>query len=615
MKNDFLSGSKKFYAAAIGGVVFLIIAFAVGGVAASAATFKNFSSEFYIAGVDVSGKTVPEAEKLVEQRVTQLSHGVTVDIPGLGSHVIEVGSNMIDINETLASARRTDERGVLTKRLRDWLGFAQRTDVSFVLADDAPRVVSQDLIANWHLALSNPVNAKFEISSAGVSVAPAINGQTIDREQLSDRFIQALEHGDNRISASIIEQSPEITTETAESLRPAAAALAGEITKGRILKIKDKTYSVTAADLTALLQPRMNGESARIGIDADILKTLLGSKLAAFEQEPKNAAFEYQGNRVTKFQAPQTGVAIDWDKLAQDLFASLSTNENSVVVATKDTEPEIPLEKTNNLGIKEIIGFGTSDFSGSTSNRIHNIETGMHAINGILIAPGEEFSLIKTLGAIDGSTGYVQELVIKENKTQPEFGGGLCQIGTTTFRAAMGAGFPILERRNHSYQVHYYFENGVSGTDATIYDPKPDFRFKNDTANWVMLQTIISKPDHKLEFRFWGTKDGRTASRTIPKTLATQPAPPKQEIQTTDLPPGKVKCTEKAHAGATMLFTYTVAYADGTVKKEDFQSFYKPWAEVCLVGVAATSTPTGSPSPAANTPTTISPDAAGVTGN
>ena len=608
MKIDFFSEFKKPYAIILAGV-FVIGAFGFGAFFASAATFKNFSPEFYIAGVDVGGKSLIDSEREISKKIAKISQGIIIDIPQIGSRTINIPATAFDIPETLEHAKNIASRDALTRKIRDVFGFPERTDVDLSLTIMTDDVITEGLIASWELPLSSATDAKFAYSESGVTVVPAKNGQRLDRDQLALSLEKALMRGENRVTASIIETEPEITTERAENLKENAVALASEITKGRILKIKDKSFTVTSTDLVALLQPRVFDGEVVVGIDAEYLKTMLGKQLAVFEQEPKNAEFEYDGKKVLKFQPHQLGVEIDWEMLAKDLFASLTSKEGSVVVVTKDAEPKIKLEDLNSLGLKEIIGTGRSEFAGSPKKRIHNITVGMNSLKNILIAPGETFSLMKALGPIDGAAGYLEELVIKDNKTQPEFGGGLCQIGTTTFRAAMGAGFPIVERRNHSYQVGYYFENGVSGTDATIYDPKPDFRFKNDTAHWVLLDPHLKGTS--LEFNFWGTSDGRKASRTIPKKLAAQPAPPKREILTTTLPPGKVKCTEKAHAGATMLFTYTVEYADGTVKKEDFQSYYKPWAEVCLIGVAPTSTPEST----AVIGAPISPDVAGTTGN
>jgi hypothetical protein len=103
--------------------------------------------------------------------------------------------------------------------------------------------------------------------------------------------------------------------------------------------------------------------------------------------------------------------------------------------------------------------------------------------------------------------GYTPELVILKDKTVPEYGGGLCQVSSTAFRAALNSGFPILERSNHAYPVTYYYP---IGTDATIYLPKPDFRFKNDSPGHLLIQTSVV--GNTLKFEFYGTKTGRTVS-------------------------------------------------------------------------------------------------------
>jgi len=191
---------------------------------------------------------------------------------------------------------------------------------------------------------------------------------------------------------------------------------------------------------------------------------------------------------------------------------------------------------------------------------------------------------LDALGEIDGTTGYLQELVIKGNQTIPEYGGGLCQIGTTSFRAALASGMPVTARQNHSYVVSYYNdENGLPGTDATIYDPAPDFRFLNDTGNYVLFQTRIEGND--LYFELWGTDDGRVAAQTKPVVWNRVAPPPTKYVDTTDIPPGTEKCTESAHAGIDAAFTYTVTYPDGEKKEETFQSHYRPWQAVCLRGV------------------------------
>jgi vancomycin resistance protein YoaR len=237
-------------------------------------------------------------------------------------------------------------------------------------------------------------------------------------------------------------------------------------------------------------------------------------------------------------------------------------------------------EEINDFGIKNIIGTGKSNFAGSPKNRRHNISVGAGTLNGLLIKPDEEFSLNQALGKIDKETGYLPELVIKDNKTIPEYGGGLCQIGTTMFRTALATGLPITMRRNHSYRVVYY---EPAGTDAAIYNPWPDLKFINDTGHYILIQSRIEGDN--LYFDMWGSNDGRIVDKTEPIIYNIITPGPTKMVETLDLPAGEKKCTEKPHNGADTYFDYKVTYANGEIKEKRFSSHYVPWREVCLIGV------------------------------
>ena len=318
-----------------------------------------------------------------------------------------------------------------------------------------------------------------------------------------------------------------------------------------------------------------------VDFNEDKLKDYLYTLSKEIDQEAIEALFEEKEGRVTKFQKEQEGRKIAYQKNIETFKTDLLIQQKKELelIVYKDI-PKNKLENLNDYGIKEIVGIGESDFSGSPANRRYNIQTGANTLEGILIPPNTEFSLITTLGEIDAESGYKPELVIKDNRTIAEYGGGLCQIGTTTFRAALGSGLPITERRNHSYRVSYY---EPAGTDATIYMSKPDLMFLNDTKNHIMIHTIIDGDN--LLFEFWGTKDNRKVTMTDPIVSNQTAPPPTRFVETLDLAPGKKRCTEHAHYGATAMFTYTVVYPNEEIKEVDFKSYYKPWQEVCLIGV------------------------------
>jgi vancomycin resistance protein YoaR len=347
---------------------------------------------------------------------------------------------------------------------------------------------------------------------------------------------------------------------------------------------ENRQWQVTKDDFTKWLNfKQTESEEIIIEVNKDKIEEFLNKEIAPnIDKKPVKADFVIENGKVEKFQLAEKGLNLEIDKTTELIQKAVKDKKSEINLIISDISYDT--SDNLNLGIKELIGTGHSNFAGSSSNRRHNIRVGAESLNGMLIKPGQEFSLVQALGDIDAENNYLQELVIKGNETVPEYGGGLCQIGTTVFRTALESGLKITERKNHSYRVSYY---EPAGTDATIYSPKPDFRFLNDTQAHIMIQYRIEGND--LYFDFWGTNDGRKASTTDPVIYNITSPPSTRYIETEDLEPGKVKCTESAHNGADAYFDYTVAYPEGSDtqaenKERRFYSRYIPWQEVCLIG-------------------------------
>lgn len=225
-------------------------------------------------------------------------------------------------------------------------------------------------------------------------------------------------------------------------------------------------------------------------------------------------SMKVEDGRVTEFTPPQTGKALDRYASALKIIDELSHGNTAIELTVHTTQPKKSLESVNNLGLTELIGRGESKFNGSPANRRWNIKVGVQKMKGVIIKPGDEFSFNKYLGPVEASTGFKPELVIKAEGTIPEFGGGLCQVSSTTFRAAMHAGLPITARRNHSYAVQYY---APQGTDATIYPGSADLKFTNDTGHNILIWPYL-KDENYLVFDFYGTYDGRKVELDTPYT-------------------------------------------------------------------------------------------------
>ena len=254
-------------------------------------------------------------------------------------------------------------------------------------------------------------------------------------------------------------------------------------------------------------------------IDKAKIATFLSELALRTDSDPKDAVFSgTEDGTITVSQKEIYGYAMKQDAALTVLTEALQNSNHSPLIVSLPgalTEPKIKSADIDKLGVKELIGTGTTNFKGSPKNRIYNIKRALEQFQSIIIAPNEEFSFVHYLGEVDGEHGYLPELVIRNNKTEPEFGGGICQVSSTVFRAAIYSGMKITERRNHSYPVQYYKPYGL---DATVYLPKPDFRFQNNTGHHIMMQSEIV--GDTLNFRFFGTDDGRTTTLDGPHILS-----------------------------------------------------------------------------------------------
>ncbi len=427
-----------------------------------------------------------------------------------------------------------------------------------------------------------------------VSINPAQEGAILDMSHALATIRQDAEDLDlQTLQLRLVERTLGITADEAQTLIPQAIA-AVEGAPYRLIFTDEynteTSYEVSADNLkTWLLPGRDEFDQPAITLDVVAMDQFLTRIHDKIDVRPQNAVFVVEGDRVIQFSESRDGFIINDDTLLKDLTRSIGTEDKDIAIAAERTPPEVSTADANDLGIKEILGVGTSNFAGSPSNRRANIRHGASKLNGVLIPPGETLSLLEKLRPFTTADGYLPELVIKGDEIIPEIGGGLCQIGTTTFRASMNSGLDIIERRNHSLVVSYYNDpaNGNPGTDATIYDPSPDFKVKNDTPAHIMLVTEVDEAKSELRFTYWGTSDGREGSYTPPVVLSWTGYGTPIEKETDSLAPGERKC-QSPHPGATTTFDYTISRADGSSETESFFSSYRSLPTVCLVGISET---------------------------
>ncbi len=434
--------------------------------------------------------------------------------------------------------------------------------------------------------------ANIQVKAGKVEILEGKDGQRIDKKMLEKEILDQLAgFYRKRVALSRNVVHPKVAKDDGSAENGVKNIIGSDLK----LVAREKSLIVRKRTIEGWISGRVEGNSLVPDIDDSKVGAFLEKYAEDLETQPENAKLKIENGQVSVITDGKPGQVMDKEaakkRIKEALLARVSDAHKNpqISINLKEVEASVSAKTVGDLNIKELIGKATTSFAGSPKNRRHNISTGVSFLSGIVIAPGQEFSTMKLLGRIDGSTGYLPELVIKVNKTVPEFGGGLCQVSTTLFRAALNSGLPITERANHRYRVSYY-EAGVGpGLDATIYDPKPDLRFKNDTPGYILIQGYTE--GNNITFEIYGTKDGRESRIEGPYILSTTPPPPPERINTDTLPKGTEKKVESEHPGAVTTATYIVTRNGKEINRQVFNSSYIPWQARYLVGTAETPPP------------------------
>jgi vancomycin resistance protein YoaR len=595
--------------------VLVVVIGAVIIVGAAGATYA-YTKDRILPGTSVGGVNVGNLDRLAATELLQsrfdalIDAGLQVELYGQVEH-LDLHTNVAtdpdlvyqlidwDVNASVDQALSLGHTG---NQLRDFFSplyrFAlapAKIEPEYVFAETRLINALRDAFPN---AESTGTPTDFVFSGSGedmeVTVTEAVEGAVLDTDEAFDRLrTDAADLNLSTLELRLVERTAVISKAEAETLIPAATQAVAEApyTLSFSPEYGDIfSYTVSAEDLKIWLLPgKDENGAALLSLDTAAMETFLNGIHADIDIAPQDAKFVVEGDRVVEFQESRDGFVINDDRVLADLLAALGTSDDNIVLAAEQTPPTIPTGSANDLGIKEVLGVGFSSFAGSPGNRRANIRHGADKLNGLLVPPGETLSLLEKLRPFTVADGYLPELVIKGDEIIPEIGGGLCQIGTTTFRAAMNSGLDIAERRNHSLVVSYYNDpsNGNPGTDATIYDPAPDLKIVNDTGHHIMLVTEVDSTRSELHFTFWGTSDGRQGSYTPPVVLSWTGYGSTIEKPTTSLAPGVRQC-QSPHPGATTTFDYNIVMPDGTTKTREFFSSYRSLPTICLVGVGST---------------------------
>lgn len=573
----------------------------------------------YVGGYPLGGLTKKEAVDLIENLNNRFSQeGIELLVTDKNGQENKIKLNTVMAGDNPVELARLDsgsmaEKAYITGRSdvlfqRIWLPlklgfFSPLIFRASVQTDDVLLLeVLRGYLSNFE---DNSRNATVVYDSSVVpnfKIIPEKTGYIFDYEDALTKIKNAVSNFSFvPISLKVRQFIPTVSVADVEPLLPQLSLMLekGPMTlvyTDQVSEIEHK-WVLNSNDLLHYLEVRRDKDNRVIfTLDKELIGKYLNKEVRLTVDIPaREAKFVIENEKVKEFQGSRFGISMDNEKTYEEMARifeerNYALNDVSAIVkiAVNVTEPQIKTADVAGFGISDVIGVGISTFRDSHTNRIKNIANAVARLNGTLIKPGEEFSTIIAAGPFTAENGFLPEMVIKGKEIKPEVGGGMCQIGTTLFRMAMNSGMPITERRNHSLVVSYYADpvNGNPGTDATIYEPILDFKFLNDTGNYLLLQTDINYKKQQLTFTLWGKSDGRKGWYTNPivSRWIKSGEPEDIYIDNGTLKPGEKKC-QAAFPGAVASFTFSRVTPTGEKIDRVFDSYYRPLPKICMIGV------------------------------
>lgn len=171
------------------------------------------------------------------------------------------------------------------------------------------------------------------------------------------------------------------------------------------------------------------------------------------------------------------------------------------------TETRVSKPFLRKRGIEELLSIGLVNTRLNLKSDLVNINKGIEILDGYIIRQGETFAFNEAIGPITKNNGFGESLITSNGQNSTEVGGGVCQLSTALFRAAMNSGLEIDEWRNHSRVIPAYYPIGF---DSTIYQGQQDLKFTNNTPGDILIKFEVV--DDHVAVYFLGSDDGRVVN-------------------------------------------------------------------------------------------------------
>lgn len=538
-----------------------------------------------VQGISVAGMTPDNGEEMLREHLGLYgAHAVTFEFEGkVWQPSLEALGVSIDYETVLDRAMDEGRRGGLIDRYRTYLTHEVSREVGLAFQKDTTVLAAyiEEIGKDVYVA---PRNATLTQHDGDIGIQAEIAGRALDRDAAIRATLELVRAGESGvIPLRTMSVAPAVTANDLQGAKEDAWRLVSE----PVVFVRDDVdYPVESEHLTAAL---------KIGSDnlASLDTSRLGERMKQIAQgvavPPRNVKLGWNGGLYVH-RDDSDGVEADVEAMATLIQDLAATSRRRVELPTKPVQAAARANNVNELGIDEHIGAGSSSFAGSSTARSANVGVSADNISFKLVGPGDRFSFNEQLGPITEEYGYIAGTIIQGDWVASDIGGGVCQVSTTVFRAAVNAGFRFSEWNPHSWRLAFYEADGTSpGLDAAIYQPntegegEQDLTFVNPLDSWLLLMMVID--GDTVSAHFYGKNPGWQVDLFPARISEPRPAGAPVERINEALASGERRRVHQSQPGYTVAIRRTVTDSDGTVLADgDFISDYQPQPEAWEIG-------------------------------
>ena len=407
-----------------------------------------------------------------------------------------------------------------------------------------------------------------DIHLGGMTVeeATAAVEDYVEDLQSVEFILQAAEAGESVVTAKQLGLSwknPEVIAEAA------AIGREGNVIQ-RYKRMKDLQY---------------NNLHYELEFDLDVeAVSLVVEDCAKYDRDAVNVSLKREGKEFVIVEG-QIGYKLDVERSIDEVITFITEDWNhqggAIALVVEEAQPRGSAEELS--VVQDVLSTYTTSFKSSGADRSANVTNGCKLIDGTVLYPGEEFSTYEAVAPFTEKNGYYMAGSYLSGKVVDSLGGGICQVSTTLYNAALFAELDITQRYNHSMVVSYV----EPSADAAIAESSgKDFKFVNNTEYPIYIEGKVK--DKKITFTIYG-KETRPENREVSfesVILETTPAGPEEIYTDAGQPIGYV-AKQSAHIGYKAQLWKIVKVDGEEVSREQVnRSTYKMSPRQATFGVA-----------------------------